>query len=144
MTIAQMTSRWNSIDVVKEASWVVSNNSQKLADLNREQLFKGETRLETDVKPKYRDKYYGVHKQKMNNTPSFMTPDLKYTGAFYDGFYVGVRDGGYFLSSIDSKTDVLAEKYKDIFGLSPYSANEARIKFLQKEFIDKLKAYLFK
>ena len=62
-------------------------------------------------------------------------------GDFYEGMYVTARDGKYFIDSVDSKTEMLKERYGDSIMLLTDANNEI---INQKEILPRLQSWLIK
>lgn len=74
---------------------------------------------------------YAQLKNEMNPEPGYGNPDLKYTGAFYNGIRVEVNADNINIESTDSKNEALQAKYGSqipIFGLG----GEQKRSFIKK------------
>jgi len=84
---------------------------------------------------------YAKFKHEMNREPGLGIADLKLTGAFYNAFYFDKNELE--VSSKDSKTDSLMERYGQyIFKLTPESIEEYR-PYFNSQFFETIKAYLY-
>ena len=146
MTIAQMVRNWNSIDVASESAWVMLDNREQIVQYNKDQLQLGVKNDNSSIIPMYKSNWYAKMKQGKNSKPEFGTPDLKLTGAFYDGIVIKMEGyNKYSVTSIDSKTSQLVSWYSSsIFGFTPRSRQEIRDEIMQDELIKRLKSKLFK
>lgn len=146
MTIAQMVRNWNSIDVASESAWVMLENREQIVQYNKDQLERGDLNDYSPIRPTYKSNWYATMKQRRNSKPKFGTPDLKLTGAFYDGIVIKMEGyNKYSVTSIDSKTSQLVSWYSSsIFGFTPRSRQEIRDEIMQDELIKRLKSKLFK
>ena len=146
MTIAQMVRNWNSIDVASESAWVMLENREQIVQYNKDQLQLGIKNDNSSIIPMYKSNWYAKMKQGKNSKPEFGTPDLKLTGAFYDGIVIKMQGyNQYSVTSIDSKTSQLVSWYSSsIFGFTPRSRQEIRDEIMQDELIKRLKSKLFK
>jgi hypothetical protein len=146
MTIAQMVRNWNSIDVASESAWVMLDNREQIVQYNKDQLQLGVKNDNSSIIPMYKSNWYAKMKQGKNSKPEFGTPDLKLTGAFYDGIVIKMEGyNKYSVTSIDSKTSQLVSWYSSsIFGFTPRSRQEIQDEIMQDELIKRLKSKLFK
>lgn len=108
-----------------------------IADLNREQLEKGETPEMAPIRPPYRNPAYARMKQAKNPKPAFKTPDLILTGAFVGSIKVYAFVDSFELRANDKKTKDLLKKYGAVVGLSPFNIgrvqNEIVKPYLQRK-----------
>lgn len=84
----------------------------------KEQLFQGSDNRGRSFKTYY-DPEYARMKNQMNPIPGYGYPDLKLTGAFYQGIYTKIEGGKIVVGSTDSKAADLEKKYRYVFGLAP-------------------------
>lgn len=97
---------------------LVVRNEKFITDLNKQQLFAGET-ADGGSTGEYASKSYAKFKSQLN--PNNVV-DLFVTGNFYDGFFVRIIKDGFEIDSKDNKRATLVSKYgKDIFGLNTES-----------------------
>lgn len=102
----------------KEIDRIIVQNEKFVTDLNKQQLFAGET-AEGGSTGEYASKSYAKYKSQLN--PNNVV-DLFVTGNFYDGFFVRIVQNGFEIDSKDNKRAKLVSKYgKDIFGLNQES-----------------------
>lgn len=119
---------------------IIEDHADIIADYNRAQLESGLDRNGDVINPFYGSIYYAMMKNNMNSKPGLGVPDLKLTGAFYRGIFLSMKGYAFSLSSSNSKTESLVDKYGEyIFGLNDnslasYSQNEFFEAF--KEFIE--------
>ncbi|HTJ53727.1 MAG TPA: hypothetical protein VL443_29935 [Cyclobacteriaceae bacterium] len=106
-------SKLDSVNMDAELLKVVDQTNAQAIDLNTEQLFHGRDAQGNKLKA-YRNPAYAEFKQSLN--PLGVT-DLKLTGDFYRGFYAKTDRFPIMFDSSDSKTEMLTEKYGEIFGL---------------------------
>lgn len=116
MTIAGLYERFerlNTDDVIEQA---LTETSEQRADLNAEQMFTGVESTGDEINPAYAFSTVQIKRQK--GQPSDRVT-LRDTGDFYRGVYSRVEGDEVVISSTDSKTGKLVEKYgPDIFGLN--------------------------
>lgn len=141
-TILAMSKAWASVNLAKEAMFVIAETQNEIADLQREQLMSGETKTSQKIKPKYRNPYYAKKKADRNPLAGYGTPDLKNTGEFHAGIFVKlVGDEAYEITSKDSKTSDLVAKYgPEIFGMNNESKTEYNTKTMQPMLVGRIKA----
>ncbi len=97
----------------------VSNTDSALLDVHADQLKHGKSGSGERI-GKYKNKQYRRKKFDMNPLAGYGNVDLKLTGEFQRERRVVVFSDSYAITSLDSKTDQLVEKYGDIiFNLSP-------------------------
>ena len=101
------------------ADIAIKTNARFIIEKNEEQLDLGILSTGKKIIPEY-SPGYKQRKRKPN-----WNPNLDDTGAFRSRFHVNVKSDGIFVSSLDSKTGKLKEKYtSDIFGLTVKNGNE--------------------
>lgn len=138
-TVRNMLEAFKTLDIEAEIPRIIESDSEILLDKNRDQLTRGKTSKDTEVAPGYFSLVYSMEKQRENPLAGFGVPDLKLTGAFYNGFNIKVTASEFTIDSSDSKTSKLEGKYGQIiFGLTPSSKTD----YATKEFITKLQAYI--
>lgn len=135
------------LDPLETLSESIEENAEYIADLNTSQLSEGVNSLGQSLDPKYKMAEYAKMKKAMGAKPPFGTPDLKLTGAFYEGFRaepLKADKGGIFITSDDSKASKLAGKYgANIFGLTDKSRADLKTVLLPT-FLTKLRNELFR
>lgn len=119
-TISDLLEAIEGFDPLDATLDAILENEKKAIELNQDQLLGGTDAFQEKLK-EYRDDEYAELKNRMNPKPGYGTPDLKFTGDFYKGFFIDVMslDEGYFeLDSTDEKAESLTERYGEaIFGL---------------------------
>lgn len=122
-TIPQMLKRFQQLSRTIEAKIdeiVENQDPQYLIARNKEQLQSGLKSDGSKISPKYRSESYSIWKYRRNDLAGFGVPDLKNTGAFYNGFHIEKKGRNIFITSSDSKTKSLVSKYgRNIFGITP-------------------------
>lgn len=116
-TILDMLKRVELIDINEEAMEALSELSGDIVEIQKDQLLHGETVTGDKITPDYAFESYADWKSQKNPLAGVGTPDLRLTGAFYDGVFFRINGTEWEMSSTDSKTEDLTEKYRDIFGL---------------------------
>ena len=146
MTIAELNRRFNTADISKFAGEAVQKYEAEIVEANQDQLQDGELSNTQPIRPKYKSDWYARMKQTMNANPDYGTPDLKKEGGFYAGFKVFLQGRfQYRISSTDSKTSLLSDKYKpEIFGLNQRNTRDVGERYVQPDFIARLKTFLFR
>lgn len=80
-----------------------------------------------------------IKNKKRKNQPTTRVT-LRDTGKFHEGMYVVVDSEGFYITSSDSKTDDLTEKYgNEIFRLTDENFNRILRSHIRKEFVKRLK-----
>jgi hypothetical protein len=95
------------------------SNKEEIADLNISQLEKGITSKGTMIEPEYANEDYARLKKAMGSRAPKGTPDLKFEGDFYSGFFVERKGDQLLVDSSDEKSFALETKYEGIFGIAP-------------------------
>jgi hypothetical protein len=85
-------------------------------DLNTEQMYVGKDGTGRSISPMYKFIEYANQKSAMNPAPGFGVPDLKLTGAFYEGYTVHVEGDQVIKDSTVEYADKLFEKYGNAIG----------------------------
>ena len=124
-------------DVEGQTHKIISRNQQEIIDLNtKEQLFKGESSSGQKLSPKYTGVRYARAKNKVNPLPGYGTPDLKFTGKFYNDFFLSTKGRQL---EFDSKTKYakhLESKYgSEIYGLNKDNSDWLNDKLLFPELL---------
>lgn len=114
-SLLQIKQRFESLSLEQVAADVMEENSQLLADVQAEQMFKGIERSGELINPPYARRTVVIKREK--GQPSDRVT-LRDTGDFYQGLYVRVEGATLSFGSDDEKTQDLQDKYGDIFGLS--------------------------
>lgn len=138
-TIKQFKKRLQILNVPAMAEKAVIETSNQLSNLNTEQMHRG---LNSEGRPigEYALPTYAEAKHRMNPLPGFGVPDLKVTGAFYEGVYTDVGGMKVEIDSVDSKADDLKARFgENIFGLSDNYKSEYIREFLKPEFVKAIK-----
>ncbi|MDR1340831.1 MAG: hypothetical protein LBK58_12370 [Prevotellaceae bacterium] len=93
MTIDEVLRLYQAIDPVQMAKDLVNANEGNILDINRNQLRIGFDSEGNVVRPKYARAAYARKKQKMGSRAPYATPDLLYSGRFYNSlkFDAGFR-----------------------------------------------------
>ena len=148
MTIAELNRRFNTADISKFAGEAVVKYEKEITTANKEQLLDGERSDGEKVTPQYASKSYANWKYKKNSRAGLFTPDLKKEGDFHEGFYVELAgDNKYKVSSRDSKTGMLTSNSRYtpmIFGLNLRNSQDVGNRYVQPDFVTRLKAFLFR
>ena len=145
MTIATMSKRWQSLDIAREAAWVLLENRTHISEYNLDQLRDGELSDSSRIKPKYRNTAYQQRKSRLYGYKLGGTPDLRYTGDFYRGWVIRLQgENKYSFDSIDGKRDDLVDKYTiRIFGLNNQSKTEVRERIMQPDLVKRIESKIF-
>lgn len=141
-TIRAFRQRVQNLNVAEKATQAVTETADQISSLNTEQMHRG---LNSEGRPigEYKLPAYAEAKHRMNPLPGFGVPDLKVTGAFYEGIFTGVEGLKVETDSVDSKTERLKELFGEvIFGLSDNYKSEYIREFLRPEFVGAIKKEL--
>lgn len=144
-TISHLKGRFQLLDIQKISRESIEETKDVIVDLNLEQLHKG-YRSDGTRLPNYKNSAYAEFKHQKNPLPGFGIPDLKLTGAFYQGWKIELSGEKITITSTDEKTDKLfnrfASKQANIFGLSLPYKREYLNESLRKTFIKNIKSQL--
>lgn len=114
---------------------VVDGMTSEMAEMQRAQMYAGETALGEPIAPPYTP--FTVMMKQWKGQPTDRVT-LKDTGAFYEGIFVKRSENEIVFGSTDEKTGELTEKYgEEIFGLK-MEAYES----LSEEWRDKMLAWI--
>lgn len=117
---------------------LLKQQSESIADQNREQLSKGKDANGKAIRPKYKNKRYAAKKQAMGSKAPLGTPDLKLTGKYHKSLKPKFTGKKFTIQSTDKKDKMLSSKYGDeIKGL-----NKEALKLVRKEIIPEIKTKL--
>lgn len=116
---------------------IVRDNDYVIIDMNTQRLYDEGTRADGSIIfPQYTDFTARIKSEKGQIT-SHVT--LKDEGDFYSAFYIDFVPEGFEISSNDSKTDGLEEKYGEgIFGLTTDQKYEFSKDYLLPELINEI------
>lgn len=117
-TLAEMSRRWKGLNLFKIYQEVITEETEEILDLNRDQLEKGKTSKGKKIKPKYK-KRYAEKKNKLNPMPGLGTPDLKLSGGFYKSRTLKNKSGIFIFGATVAYKKYIEPKYDDIYGLDP-------------------------
>lgn len=122
---------------------ILTNNEQigeQVVQLNKDQLYEFGEDARKQLLPLYRSIYYADMKAELRGGRELT--DLFLTGAFQDGFYLVVDGDTYYITSNDSKTQKLIEKYgENIFGLTDENKQVVYL-LIKPELQDEVMQYL--
>jgi len=114
-------------DIRKIINRAIVENQEEILDLNIAQLESGK-----DSNDAYLDEYEYDSYAKMKKGPPYNSkaplgiPNLRLEGDFHEGFIMEPDGDDFNITSTDSKTDRLRDKYgDDIFGLNKRNIGEA-------------------
>lgn len=134
--IKDLANKLNSIDFISMCEQSVMDNESHAMELNNQQLFQGERADGTSL-PDY--SFVSVN---FFNKPSGPIR-LFDTGDFYNGFIFSSSNFPFFITSKDSKTDDLQERYgSEIFGLTQENLSGFAKVFILPTIGKKLRDYL--
>lgn len=135
ITFGEMKRRVQAFKVMDEAADILSENTDAIVALDKEQMFHGLHGQGGQI-GRYKDPEYAADKYEQNPAAGFGQVDLRLTGSFYDKMYARMNGSTLEISSTDSKTDKLAKKYGNaIFKLNVPSKNVLRKDILQPNLV---------
>jgi hypothetical protein len=119
MTVKELHTKTSRINLESMKSEAVRLQLGYIAEVNRQQLRKGETGTGTPISPSYAPGY-GKYKSGLSSYYAATgTPDLFLSGTFQNKIRAFLSGKEYKLTSDDSKTGKLTGKYGvDIFGIN--------------------------
>lgn len=139
MTIAEANRRIERLNLKGELPNIIKATADTIIKYNHNQLYDFSIDSTSNPLAFYRSIAYSLEKNTRNPKPGFGRPDLKDTGAFYNGWFVELQGDILKIYSRDSKTPELVGKYgDDIFGLT----KENKTKYSFGEFFEKVKEYI--
>jgi len=94
----------------------IEETAEQYVDLNTEQMYQGLDGSGQKISPQYKLQEYADMKSQMNSAPGYGTPDLKLTGAFYQGYGVRVEGDDVIKDSDVEYADELFERYGNAIG----------------------------
>ena len=140
MTIFELYENVRNISIEGITYDIVVSSDDRIVEIQKDQMTSGKDSTGEGIAPSYYSDAYAEMKQKMNRRPEFGTPDLRLTGAFYDGFYLDFNK--LVVSSTDEKADLLKKKYGNwIFGLSEESVSRY-LEYFNPKFMEEFLAQL--
>lgn len=123
-TIKAFNERFQAFDIEKVLVEVLLDKKALVIEKNLDQLDEGFDANGNNMK-QYAWQDYAVEKNQMNPKPGMGNPDLKYTGAFWQGFVLEATQGTeYEIKSTDGKASDLQAKYGEIYGMTGKSRSE--------------------
>lgn len=138
-TIADLIDNLTRINLEKLAKDSLKENTDFMADLNREQLEEGLKKDDTKMQ-KYSWLSYARQKNEMNPKPGLGNPDLKLTGEFHKSIKYSVGDN---INIMANDKHGLEQKYgTEIFGLGKNKKKKLIDEKLQRTAVRKLKEQL--
>ena len=119
----------------------ISNTTAQLEEVQRDQMQVGENAEGNEI-GKLRNPAYAKRKKQKGGIAKLGVVDLKNTGDFYDAIFAKVTSKFIEISSSDSKTNDLEDKYGEIiFGLNDYY-KQKYFEILIPEIQDLIRNYL--
>lgn len=116
-----------TIDLMALVEQAVRANEKALTDLNRDQLRHGLQSEGGLIYPDLQNEAYADAKKMAGGMAPFGVPDLYLTGSFQGEMQMEVDSRSYSFFSTDEKTPDLADKYKNIFGLTKENKEIAKV-----------------
>lgn len=98
-TIQQLYEAFQNVNLKEELPNLILQTSFEIDVFVQVQLDQGLLSTGEPIAPSYASDYYAKKKNNMNGTPGFGTPDLHYTGAYYKGIGVSIKNDTYDIES---------------------------------------------
>lgn len=119
-TVREMIRRLDDLNLDEVVHESLGETADDLLEANKEQMYAGSTNEDQPISPAYKDPYYARKKNQMNAAPGLGVPDLKLTGAFYDGTQAEVNEDAITLTSNVEYAKYLEARYgaDKIWGLT--------------------------
>jgi len=128
--LRQIAANLNSFDIMRELDIILNNLNKTIIGLNQQQLEIGKDANNSTLAA-YAEPYYALFKKnEMGSKAPLGIPNLKLTGAFFDGFTIITDSKKIVITSKDLKTLQLEGQYGDIFGLTPEHLDELAIRYI--------------
>ena len=141
--LAQLKKQLLTIPVKEILRESLTENKPVIEDLNAAQLQAGIRADNSPITPTYRNPLYAQYKNRRNPKPGFGRPDLKNTGAFYEGIDARVTSEGLEIESTEGKTKELQAKYgPEIIGLTDQSITELQQGYLKPALYEEVRKYI--
>jgi hypothetical protein len=115
-TTTEMLERLRSLNVRDLLVSSIEETAAEYVELNTRQMYQGLDGNGQKIQPTYRRQRYARVKNEMNSAPGYGVPDLKLTGAFYQGYGVRVEGDEVVKDSDVPYADDLFEKYGNAIG----------------------------
>lgn len=127
MTLRELYRRVSSVDLEQLKKRAVEDNDRELVEINRQkQLFEKGLNAEGVEIWSYRPYKPVTQMIKAEKGQPTDRVTLKDTGSFHKAMFLAVKGDSYEMSSKDSKTQDLVQKYGDVFGIAPQFLNRAK------------------
>jgi hypothetical protein len=137
VTVLDALENLNKVDLKQLTGQALEQKKEEILDLNREQMQHGVLSTGSAIKPDYSP--FTIN-EKMKKGQPFGNVTLKDTGAFQNGMDLKTEGEKYRITSLDSKTPDLMQKYSEnIFGLTESGQKEAWV-IVKPDVVDKIKA----
>ena len=111
-----------TLDLKTRVMDIVRETEKDIAEINAFQMYQGKTSEDKEIEPFYKPLTIAIKREKGQPVNRVTLRD---TGAFQDAMKVNVEGMKFTITSSDSKTKKLVDKYGgEIFGLSPEGKKE--------------------
>lgn len=138
-TIKGLFNKVSALDIDKVTRDAMEETKDFIAQENVEQMNKGINAEDVKI-GRYRNPVYAELKNLQNPLPGYGVPDLRLTGAFYQGIRTEISGDKVITTSNDPKTEKLIKQYgPKIFGLSDPYKREFLNDHLRPTFSEKIK-----
>lgn len=139
----QQLNRFNSLDFNAVLDTCINETEAKLFGLVQSQLLVGIKGNGEGLKDYAEQSYADFKKNIMNSMAPYFTPDLRFTGSFYDEFYQQQTLTGIEIDSKDWKASSLEKKYgSSIYQLTKENMEEYSQTVIFPILMEKLRKYL--
>ena len=122
-TIKDLYEAFGAVRLREDLPEIIQGTSKEIEILVKSQLSNGELSTGEKISKPYASTYYANKKHNLNPSPGYGIPDVKLTGALYDGISVTVTTDEYDIeSSVDySKADSITQYGPQLLAMSEES-----------------------
>ena len=142
--VRDIARRLNNLNIMHELDIILLELTDVITGMNKEQLAIGRDANNEQLQDYASESYAGFKVDVLGSEAPLGTPDLKYTGSFYDGFKIILDDYTITITSDDLKTLDLEGKYGDIFGLQPTKLYELSFIYVLPRLTQRINQLIFK
>lgn len=142
--VRDIARRLNNLNIMHELDIILLELTDVITGMNKEQLAIGRDANNEQLQDYASESYAGFKVDVLGSEAPLGTPDLKYTGSFYDGFKIILDDYTITITSDDLKTLDLEGKYGDIFGLQPTKLYKLSFIYVLPRLTQRINQLIFK
>ena len=140
--LRNLAGRFKTLNINTLLDSAIMQTEDEALDMNVAQLAIGEY-SDGDELHEYENEDYAIYKQGMGSKAPFGVADLILEGDFTRGFFAKIKKNSIEISSTDSKTSKLEEKYSHfIFGLQPKNRLEWSREYILPYLQSNIKSHL--